>query len=94
MSYSHPNGRSHPTSPSSSTPCCPFRSWHSPFLEIGADERVLVHGVVGHDQEIVFGRCLAVGDIITYQGRLYRVVRRSADHGAMAKEVAYAPVAW
>lgn len=94
MSYFHSKGRSHLTSPSSSAPCCPIRSWRSPFLEIGPDEPVLVHGVVGQNQEMVFGRCLAVGDIIAYQGRLYRVVRRSACHGAIAKEVAYAPVAW
>jgi hypothetical protein len=94
MSYFHPNGPPHPTSPSSSTPCCPFRSWLSPFLEIGADEQIMVHGVVSDDQETVPGRCLAVGDTFTHNGRLYRVVRRSADYGAVAKEVRYAPVDW
>jgi len=73
------------------TPCCPYRMWRSPFLIVGPDEEILVHGCLGQDDEKVAGRCLGIGDSITHDRRRYRVVRRSADHGAVLKECGYAP---
>ena len=51
----------------------------------------MVRGFSGQDEEAVPGRCLGLGDVITHEGRWYRVRRRSADHGALLVEVAYAP---
>lgn len=71
-----------------------YTSQRSPYIEVDPEEPVLVLGWRGLPAESVPGRALYIGDRFRHAGRLYRVVRRTVDYGAAAREVGYAPVSW
>lgn len=71
-----------------------YSSNRSPWVEVGPDETVLVADLWGSLSESAKGRSLTEGDRFAYCGISYVVIRRSADHGAVGRELSYAPVNW
>ena len=71
-----------------------YSSRRSPWVEVGADEVVLVIDCWGMKSESVAGRALAIGDRFEFRGIRYRVVEVSADHGALGLEVGHAAAHW